>query len=113
MRILDRVYNVMNETMAEWAQSLDKENVTAEVHTTKNDKINNGDFAVYHAFLTTLHHTVGTLNDGYVCNVLLLRAPWIQSANHVTCHGDVMRDGSIPLHFTPRVNSTPHHATRV
>jgi hypothetical protein len=56
---------------------------------------------------------VGTLNDGYVHNVALPRAPRIQSASHVTCHGAVMRDGSTSLHSTPRVNSTPHHSTPV
>ena len=30
---------------------------------------------------------VGTLNDGYIRNVPLLRAPRIQSASHVTCYG--------------------------
>ncbi len=32
----------------------------------------------------TLNGCVGTLKDGYICNVPLPRAPWIQSANHVT-----------------------------
>jgi hypothetical protein len=56
---------------------------------------------------------VGTLEDGYVHNVPLPRAPRIQSKSHVTCHGAVMRDGSTPLHSTPQVNSTPCHSTRV
>ncbi len=56
---------------------------------------------------------VGTLNDGYVHNVALPRAPRIQSASHVTCHGVVTHDGSTLLHSTPRVNSSPRHSTRI
>jgi hypothetical protein len=57
--------------------------------------------------------SVGTLDDGYVRNVPLLRAPRIQSASHVTCHGAIMRDRSTPLYSTLRVNSTPCHSTCV
>jgi hypothetical protein len=56
---------------------------------------------------------VGTLSDGYIRNVPLPRAPRIQSASHVTCHGAVTRDGSTPLHSTPPVNSTSRHSTHV
>jgi hypothetical protein len=60
---------------------------------------------------SALKGCVGTLNDGYVPNVPLPRAPRIQSASHVTCHGAITRDGSTPLHSTPRVHSTPLHST--
>jgi hypothetical protein len=56
---------------------------------------------------------VGTLKDGYVCNIPLPKAPRKQSASHVTSHGAVMCNGSTPLNSTPRVNSTPLHSTRV
>jgi hypothetical protein len=36
--------------------------------------------------------SVGTLDDRYVRNVPLPRAPRIQSASHVTCYGAVTRD---------------------
>jgi hypothetical protein len=62
---------------------------------------------------SALKGCVGTLDDGYVCNVPLPRAPQIQSASHVTCHRAVTHEGSTPLHSTPRVNSTPRHSTRV
>jgi hypothetical protein len=55
---------------------------------------------------------VGTLDDGYVRNVPLPRAPRIQSASHVTCHGAVMRDWSTPLHSTPSVNLFHLHTSR-
>jgi hypothetical protein len=35
---------------------------------------------------------VGTLQNGYICNIPLLRAPQIQSASHVTGHIAVTRD---------------------
>ncbi len=56
---------------------------------------------------------VRTPNDGYVRDVPLPRAPQIQSASHVTCHGAVKRDGSTPLHSPSLVNSTPLHSTCV
>jgi hypothetical protein len=62
---------------------------------------------------SALKGCVGTLNDGYVRNIPIPRAPLIQSASHVTCHGAVTREGSTPLHSTPWVNSTPHHSNRV
>jgi hypothetical protein len=60
---------------------------------------------------SALKGCVGTLDDGYVHNVPLPRAPWIQSTSHLTCHGAITCDGSTPLHSTPRVNSTPCHST--
>jgi hypothetical protein len=60
---------------------------------------------------SALKKCVGTLNDGYIRNVPLPRAPRIQSASLVTCHGAVTRDGSTPLHSTPLHGSTPLHAT--
>ncbi len=62
---------------------------------------------------SALKRCVGTLNDGYIRNVPLPRAPRIQSASHLTCHGAVKRDGSTPLHSTQRINSTPLHSTRI
>ncbi len=41
---------------------------------------------------SALKGCVGALDDGYIRNVPLLRAPRIQSASHVTCYGAVMRD---------------------
>jgi hypothetical protein len=35
---------------------------------------------------------VGTLNDGYIRKVPLLRAPRIQSTSHMTSYGTVTRD---------------------
>jgi hypothetical protein len=55
--------------------------------------------------------TAGTLNDGYVRNVPLPKAPRIQSASHVTSHGAIPCDRSTPLNSTPRINSTPLHST--
>jgi hypothetical protein len=49
----------------------------------------------------TLKGCVGTLKDGYICNVPLPRAPQIQSASHVTSHGAVTCDGATPLNSTP------------
>jgi hypothetical protein len=65
---------------------------------------------------SALKGCVGTLDDGYVCNVPLPRAPRIQSASHMTCYQAVMRDGSTPFHSTPlvyesvapRIQSTGH-----
>ncbi len=54
---------------------------------------------------STLKGCVGTLKDGYVCNVPLPRAPRIQSASHVTSHRAITCDGATPL------NSTPLHST--
>jgi hypothetical protein len=51
--------------------------------------------------LSALKGCVGTLNDGYACNVPFPRAPRIQSASHVTCYIAVTPDGSTPLHSTP------------
>jgi hypothetical protein len=59
---------------------------------------------------SALKGCVGTLNDGYVCKVPLPRAPQIQSASHVACHGALKCDGSNSLHSTPRVNSTLLHS---
>ncbi len=41
---------------------------------------------------SVLKGCVGTLNDGYICNAPLPRAPWIQSDSHVTCYGAIMRE---------------------
>jgi hypothetical protein len=60
---------------------------------------------------SALKGCVGTLDDGYVRNVPLPRAPRIMSASHVTCHGAVTHDGSTPLHSTLQVNSTPCYST--
>ncbi len=60
---------------------------------------------------SALKRCVGTLDDGYIRNVPLPRAPRIQSASHVTCHGAVKRGGSTPLHSTPLNRSTPLHST--
>jgi hypothetical protein len=60
---------------------------------------------------SALKGCVGTLDDGYIHNVPLPRAPWIQSTSHVTCHRAIMRDGSTPLHSTPLHGSTPLHTT--
>jgi hypothetical protein len=54
---------------------------------------------------------VGTLKDGYLCDIPLPKAPRIQSASHVTSHGAITCDGSTPLNSTPRVDSTPLHST--
>ncbi len=34
---------------------------------------------------SALKESVGPLDGGYLCKILLLRAPWIQSPDHVTC----------------------------
>jgi hypothetical protein len=41
---------------------------------------------------SSLKGCVGTLDDGYIHNVPLPRAPRIQSASHMTSYGAVMRD---------------------
>jgi hypothetical protein len=47
---------------------------------------------------------VGTLKDGYVCNVPLPRAPWIQSANHVTSNKQLVIDSQDTCYLqVPRV----------
>jgi hypothetical protein len=53
---------------------------------------------------STLKGCVGTLNDGYVCRVPLLRPPRMQSSDHVRCNVTVTRDavdtcylGRVPL----------------
>ncbi len=46
----------------------------------------------YLHLLKTVAAIVGTLNDGYVCNVPLPRGPQIQSTSHVTCYRANMRD---------------------
>jgi hypothetical protein len=43
---------------------------------------------------SALKGCVGTLNDGYVHNVPLPRAPRIQSASHMTSYGAITRDAS-------------------
>jgi hypothetical protein len=50
---------------------------------------------------SALKGCVGTLDDGYVGNVPLPRAPRIQSNSHMTCYRAVRQDGSTPLHSTP------------
>jgi hypothetical protein len=41
---------------------------------------------------SALKGSVGTLDGGYLCKVLLPRAPWIHSPDHVTCAAVMARD---------------------
>jgi hypothetical protein len=53
---------------------------------------------------STLKGCVGTLKDGYICNVPLPRAPLIQSANHVTSNEQVVMDSQDTCYLqVPRV----------
>ena len=57
---------------------------------------------------------VGTLNDGYVHRVPLLRAPWIQSTDHVTCNVTVTHNAinTCYLGLVPQI-STWHDLSRL
>ncbi len=61
-----------------------------------------------------LAFSVETLNDGYVHRVPLLRAPWIQSTDHVTCNVTVIRDAidTCYLGQVPRI-PTWHNLSRL